>query len=138
MKLTRGKGLTYRGKPRTCGLRLSAGDVVVIGVTVVATVAAWPYVGPIVLLVPFVVGHFFLFCNVFRVARKPELVWAGVFVTNCACWVAAGRLGIWQVCVPQMAVTGLLILIEIRKPYYHGVFARQLNPMIDQYLDGDI
>ncbi|CAK0748261.1 hypothetical protein CCP3SC1_1760005 [Gammaproteobacteria bacterium] len=33
------------------------------------------------LLIGLVLGHFFLFCNVFRVTRQTELIWAGAFIT---------------------------------------------------------
>jgi hypothetical protein len=38
-----------------------------------------------------VVAHFFLFCNVFKVPRKLELLWAAVFLINTGVWLAAGR-----------------------------------------------
>jgi hypothetical protein len=37
-----------------------------------------------------VVAHFFLFCNVFRVPRRWELAWAGVFALNTGIWLALG------------------------------------------------
>ena len=37
-----------------------------------------------------VVIHFFLFCNVFKVPRKLELLWAAVFLINTGVWLAAG------------------------------------------------
>jgi len=38
-----------------------------------------------------VVMHFFLFCNVFKVPRKLELLWAAVFLINTGVWLAVGR-----------------------------------------------
>ena len=34
----------------------------------------------------------------------------------------------------QLIVTFALIMNELRSPHYHGVFARRINPRIDDYL----
>ena len=71
------------------GFRLSSLDVFVlvggtVGVTVLFTVMWWYS-----LVVGLVLAHFFLFCNVFRVSRPLELLWASVFV------VLAGATILW-------------------------------------------
>ena len=86
----RNLGVTYWGKPRTCGFRFSLVDGAAIVVCAAATHTAWPALGPLSLVLPYVLGHFFLFCNVFRVRRPPELIWAGVFVLNFGVWMAVG------------------------------------------------
>ena len=58
------------------GMRFSFTDFVVL---VVATLGAWQlfrFGHPLWWIVVAVVGHFFLFCNVFRVSRTLELWWA--------------------------------------------------------------
>src|SRR6476619_4959849 len=62
------------------GFRLSRVDVAVLFAGAVAAVSlattdVWAGVA-----VGFVVGHFFLFCNVLRMSRPLELTWAGVFM----------------------------------------------------------
>lgn len=52
-----------------------------------------------------VVGHFFLFCNVFKVPRRLELAWAGVFVLNTGLWLAAGRFDWRPVLLTQLPFT---------------------------------
>ena len=90
-----------------------------------ATWLAWPYVGRLSLLLPIVLVHFFLFCNVFRVRRKLELLWAVLFVVNVAVWTAVGDLDCWWVLAIQLPVTVAVIMTEIRSEQYHGVFCRR-------------
>jgi hypothetical protein len=74
------------------------------------------------------VGHFFLFCNVFRIARRPELVWATVYVLLVTCTVAFG-LPSWACSTAIAFAVGILLIArETRKPDYHGVGWKVLNP----------
>lgn len=68
--------------PRTWGMRFSRTDAAALVAGAGATVALWGASRDFALLVPVTPGLFFLFCNVFRVARKPELLWACVFLAN--------------------------------------------------------
>jgi hypothetical protein len=52
-----------------------------------------------------VVGHFFLFCNVFKVPRRLELVWAGVLLVVTGFWLWAGRFDGWPVLLTQLPCT---------------------------------
>ena len=123
-------------RQRTHGFRLSAFDVVILAFGVVASPFLFLAVGSLALVVPYVIGHFFLFCNVFRIRRKPELIWAALFLVNTAVWVFWGAINVFGIlCVPLIA-TVVIIAVEMRKPYYHGVAARHLNPQLDGYLAG--
>jgi len=81
----------------------------------------WSALGKIALLFPVVLAHFFLFCNVFRVRRSLELIWAGVFVVNFAAWSMAGSFSWWPVLLVQTPVTIACIGMEMRSPRYHGI-----------------
>ncbi len=105
---------------------------------VVATVFTYQITAGLSLLILFVVGHFFLFCNVFRIRRNTELLWAAIFVTNCAAWLFLGNRQINYAMLCQLPVTVLLIAYELRLPIYHGIFAKRLNPRLDDYLAGKI
>jgi hypothetical protein len=83
-------------------------------------------------------GHFFLFCNVFRVARRRELVWAGLFVVNVGLWVLLGRLDWFSVLACQMPVSSGVIAWEIKTLCYHGSLADRLNPNLKDFLEGRI
>lgn len=74
-------------------IRVSATDWLVLAVTAGVTAVLWRAGGPLWWLLAVVVAHFFLFCNVFLVPRRLELLWAGSFVLNVTAWMLAGRFG---------------------------------------------
>jgi hypothetical protein len=88
------------------------------------------------LLVPVVLLHFFLFCNVFRVRRSYELTWAVVFVVNLLAWQAGGAFSWRNVLLVQTPVTLALIAMEMRGGRYHGVGWRWINPKCLEYRPG--
>ena len=106
------------------GFRFSAGDAVALAVAAVATWLLLPRIGFLAWLFPFALGHFFLFCNVFRVRRSYELIWAAGFLLNFGAWMVSGGFDWLGVLAVQTPLTLLLIVLEIRSPRYHGVFAR--------------
>jgi hypothetical protein len=117
---------------RPPGFRFSAGDALVLLVGAVSTWLTWGVLGEMALLLPVVLFHFFLFCNVFRIRRSYELVWAGAFVLNLLAWQAAGAFPWRNVLVAQAPLTLLLILAETRSDRYHGIgsgwISRQAGP----------
>lgn len=86
-------------------------------------------------IVPMAVGHFFLFCNVFLVWRNWELLWAGVFVLNVFYQAVQGNLSWWPACGWQLIATLFVILMQMRSPWYHGIWAERLNPRLQDYLN---
>ena len=78
--------------------------------------------------------HFFLFCNVFRISRSRELIWAACFVGNVAVWAGSGRLSPFNVLACQLPVSVGVLAWEIKAPRYHGILARRLNPRLSEYL----
>ena len=64
------------------GVTLAGMDVAVIALAAVSFGFLWSEETPFSWIVPCVVIHFFLFCNVFRVRSKLELAWAMIFVVN--------------------------------------------------------
>ena len=77
------------------GFRCSVFDVAVLAVGAVGSIFAWQHtawwagVG-----VAFIVLHFFLFCNVFRIRRVPELIWASIFSALGATTIQTGFPGL--------------------------------------------
>lgn len=71
---------------------------------------------------------FFLFCNVFRVSRPLELVWAAFYVILFTATVRFEVLD-WRLTIGLLvfAMT-TVILIEMRRPSYHGVGWQKINP----------
>jgi 4-amino-4-deoxy-L-arabinose transferase-like glycosyltransferase len=121
-----------KGHQRTWGFRFSPVDAIVLIITAVGTPWLVSELGTMGLIPAFVVLHFFLFCNVFRIRRAPELIWGLCFVMLAGLLTVVGRFYPAMLMMCQLPVTVILIAREIRHPVYHGVFARRLNPNDDR------
>lgn len=112
------------------GFRFSWTDTVVL--IVGAGLITWlaRFSGELALLAGFVIGHFFLFCNVFRIGRIPELVWAGAFIVLAALSIGLEWLDLSVALGLALALSTGLILREMRLPRYHGVFWKRVNPRL--------
>jgi hypothetical protein len=75
-------------------------------------------------VIPIAAGHFFLFCNVFRLRRSYELVWTGVFIANVTVWLYLVDFSWAGVLAAQLPLTALLIAMEVRSSRYHGIGSR--------------
>src|SRR5215213_8330009 len=99
---------------RRCGFRFSATDAVV---TAVGAGGNWLLREALQEMAPLpaiVLVHFFLFCNVFRIRRSYELIWAAAFVVNLLAWQVAGAMSWPRVLAVQLPVTVLAIASEMR------------------------
>ena len=115
------------------GFRLSRLDIVIILVGIVGAVLArlvTPYAGFVIV---FVAGHFFLFCNVFRVSRLPEVAWAIILIGLSTATILVGQPGWLVTALCSLIVTIGIIFREIRKPSYHDVFWRTWNPGLEAW-----
>lgn len=122
---------------RTAGARFSAVDAAAIAICAGGTWALWDLAGAFVWIGAVALGHFFLFCNVFRVRRNYELLWTAVFLANFTGWLTSGAFSWLGVLAVQTPLTALLIGAEVRSREYHGIFSRRLNPDLDAWLAGD-
>lgn len=104
---------------------LVSGSVVGAGLAIVSAYAS--------LIVLFVVGHFFLFCNVFRLSRSLELAWGAIFTVLTATTLVSGFPGWLATTGASLAMTGLAVGLEMRKPSYHGVFWQRVNPDLPEW-----
>ena len=116
------------------GFRLSTLDLCVLLAGAAATWACRHSLGTYAWLFAVAVGHFFLFCNVFRLRRTYELLWTGVFIANFGLALFTHEFSWPRVLAIQAPFTVLAISAEVASPRYHGVFARQLNGRLDDYL----
>lgn len=124
--------------PRRHGFRLSWLDGMVLLAGFALSVWLLRRDFPLAWVVPVVVGHFFLFCNVFLVWRRLELLWAGVFVINVGAHVAFNVFDFLPPLMWQVPMTGLVIALQMRSPWYHGIFARRINPRLADYLNNTL
>jgi len=115
------------------GFRFSLIDSIVLVAGSVASMALWPSLPIVSVAIAVVVGHFFLFCNVFRIARLPELAWAGVFLLVMADVILWQRLSIPLAVVVVLFMTLLVIGLEMRKPSYHGIFWQAIKRDLTQW-----
>jgi len=123
---------------RTWGFRFSLIDSVALGVFALTAFALHRFGSTLSWVVAIVAAHFFLFCNIFRVVRRRELIWAGIFVLNTLFWVLLARLDWFNVLACQLPVSAGVIAWEIRATRYHGVLADRLNPALEDYIEGRI
>jgi hypothetical protein len=120
------------------GFRLSVVDVFVLVLGTAATIAFsmfewwWGFVPA------FVLAHFFLFCNVVRMARRLELMWASVFVVLAGATVVFDTPGWLVTALVSLLVTAVVVIIEIRKPSYHGVGWRRINPGLPAWWEAHV
>lgn len=123
---------------RTWGFRFSVTDAVALVALGAAAAGLHRLGSSLWWLVAIAAGHFFLFCNVFRVVRRRELIWAALFVLNVGLWLLSGRLDWFSVLACQLPVSVGVVAWEIRATRYHGIFAGRLNPSLNDYLEGHI
>ena len=110
------------------GFRLSLRDVIVILIGIAAAAYLFRIEPWWSFIVAFVVAHFFLFCNVVRMARPLELTWAGVFLALASATLLAEVPG-WPVTAAvSLVVTAVVVALQMRKPSYHGVGWQRINP----------
>jgi hypothetical protein len=121
---------------RTWGFRFSLTDALAILAFMSAAGLLWRLGNLLWWMLVIAAGHFFLFCNVFRIIRRRELIWAGFFILNVIAWALLGLLTLPRVLLCQLPITVGLVVADMRSPGYHGVFASRLNPRLNDYLEG--
>lgn len=121
--------------PSSVGFRFSPGDASILAAAALLSWWLWSVEMPLWWIVPAVTVHFFLFCNVFRVRRSLELIWAGCFVINCLCCLMRLDTGWSGPMLVQAPVTLAVIAAEMMSPRYHGIFAARLNRRLNEYLE---
>ena len=115
------------------GFRISLSDAVVLMAGIIGAFIASSYAWWAGMMIGFVVGHFFLFCNVFRIARKPELIWAAVFIILTGSTVLTGMPGWIVTFTGSLIVAVVLIYLETQKPSYHGILWSKFNPGLREW-----
>jgi hypothetical protein len=119
------------------GFRFSTFDGLVMLVGAIGGSVLWTMTWWWGFLVGFVLAHFFLFCNVVRLARPLELAWALVFVVLAGATIAVGVPGWPLTAIGSLIVTVVVIVVELRKPSYHGIGWQRLNPGLPTWWESD-
>lgn len=115
------------------GFRLSGLDVLVLVVAGIASAYTMTIDRWLGVAIGFVVLHFFIFCNVLRMSRSLELVWAGIFAALAVAAIALSLLSWPIVFAASSVVTIIVAFIETRRPSYHGVGWQILNPRLPEW-----
>lgn len=115
------------------GFRLSALDIMILVVGSIASAYTMTIDGGFGIAIAFVVLHFFLFCNVLRMSRPLELIWAGVFAALAAATISQNLLSWQTVFAISSLVTVIVAITEMRRPSYHGVGWHKLNPRLPEW-----
>lgn len=115
------------------GFRISLLDGFVLLAGAVACACLWPINRVSSFLVAFVVMHFFLFCNVFRIRRKPELIWAATFVPLAGATLLSGYPGWVVTAASSLFLTGFLVAREVQHESYHGICWKRWNPGLPEW-----
>ena len=111
----------WRAQKRAAGFRFSVIDAVAIILCVIGTCLLWPHLYTMSLFFPFVLFHFFLFCNVFRISRPPELIWAAIFIFNVISVLGMKHKMFPYVFWAQLPVTLAVLIYGVMQKDYHGV-----------------
>jgi hypothetical protein len=125
-------------RKRTWGVRFSFIDAVVLLLFAVIFGILYRRGSEFSWIVAIVAGHFFLFCNILRVVRRRELIWAAIFVANVGLWLVLDQLDWFKVLACQLPVTAGVIAWELRAARYHGIFADRLNDRLADYIEGRV
>ncbi len=120
------------------GFRMSIQDALVLIVGALGALVLSMRLWQAAVITGFAVGHFFLFCNVFRIERKPELHWAALFVSLTTINVFTGFPGWPATFGISLGASAGLIIFEMRKPNYHGVGWKKINPGLSAWWKAQI
>ena len=119
--------------PFAPGFRLSFLDLIVLVCGAGASLAAASFEVWFGVTIAFVVAHFFLFCNVFRVDRNLEFAWSFLFLLLMGCTIKLGLPPLHISLIVSLVGTVLVIYFQMRQPWYHGTGWRVINPGLPQW-----
>ena len=117
------------------GFRLSVRDVIVIVIGIAAASYLFRVEPWWSFAVLFVVAHFFLFCNVVRMARPLELVWAATFLALASATLLTEAPGWPLTTAVSLVVTVVIVVVQMRKASYHGLGWQRINPGLRGWWD---
>src|SRR6266404_3640740 len=121
MLFARNSMFEHRSKTRTWGFRFFTTDALVIGALIAGAILLRRMESSLWWILAMVGGHFFLFCNVFRVRRRFEVGWAALFIINVGGWLYFRELSWMKVLGCQLPISAAVIFAEVNSSRYHGI-----------------
>ena len=119
------------------GFRINSVDVIflLLGIIMSLCVSMIGIEYSILFILPFIA--FFLFCNVFRIRRKPELIWAFIYTITSIIWFVLQSNFAYYI---ANTIIWLVVVItwEIKQPGYHGVLWEKINPNLQIWFDNNM
>jgi hypothetical protein len=115
------------------GFRISKIDVAVLLLGALGATSVARFDESLGFALAFTVAHFFLFCNVLRMARSLELSWAALFVLLAASTLLHGMPSWGHTFAVMLCVTLIFAALQLHKPSYHGIFWKRINPNLPQW-----
>ena len=117
------------------GFRLSEMDVGILMLGICSSVLLARLDERLGVALLFVLAHFFLFCNMLRMSRPLELIWAVLFVLLAGSTFTFGLPSWNSTLAAMLVITLILAFVQILLPSYHGVLWRKINPNLEQWWD---
>jgi len=90
-------------------------DVGILVAGVMGASIVWPLSVLWAMIILFVVAHFFMFCNIFRIPRRPELIWAVTFISLSVMTIVSGFPG-WLITIGASSDTSEPFLVLFACP----------------------
>ncbi len=115
------------------GFRVSWLDKLVLGLGTIIVILVVFEIPILAVVLAFVISHFFLFCNIVRMDRPLELIWAAIFLASCISTILTTFPGWIMSFGVALIATIILMLLQIRKASYHGVFWEHINPDLPKW-----
>ncbi len=116
---------------RKAGFRFNLIDLIlIIAILLLCWFIYQTVPGSTLFLVPIYVGYsFFLFCNVFRIGNRAEIVWYVPFILVAGWSIAQGNLvALWIAVLVFFEPLKIVLVIHcIRQGHYHGAFYQRLS-----------
>ena len=112
------------------GFRISPLDSVILCAGLVGSILLGWLVWWAGFTVGFVVLHFFLFCNVFRIPRGAELIWSAGFIVLAGSTIITEFPGWIATVVGSIVLSSFLIWRWTKSEHYDGIFWERFNPKL--------
>lgn len=119
------------------GFRISLTDAVFLLLVCVGAAFTFNSYGSAGFIVITPAIQFFLFCNVFRIRRMAELIWAGLFLAGSTA-IYANDVSLMYCLLMGLGLGALIIAYELRHPSYHGIFWEKVNPALKTWFDENL